>query len=152
MKLVGVNMKPENNIAYQLGFYVGEQLVHQYLPTLSVDDIQTRNNISVTCGEGDHYRKLEDIWGKQYDIDKKSADKEWKEYKAYSKLLEDKYLPKTLECFFENLELTENDISSFKEGLILSLWDCDCCSYSLSPDDIKIEHVKNGSKIFLIKD
>lgn len=152
MKLVGVNMKPETNIAYQLGFYVGEQLVHQYLPTLSVDDIQTCNNISVTCAEGDHYRKLYDIWCKQYHIDNKSAAKEWHEYKAYSKLLEDKYLPKELECYFDLLDLKENDISSFKEGLILSLWDCDCCSYSLSPDDIKIEPNRNGSKIFLIKD
>ena len=40
-------------LAYQLGFYVGEEIVHRYLPTLSCDSITTNNNISVTCAEGD---------------------------------------------------------------------------------------------------
>lgn len=54
--------KSKLTLAYQLGIYVGEQIVDKFLPTLSCDSLQTRNVISVTIGEGDECKRLSDVW------------------------------------------------------------------------------------------
>jgi len=135
-------------IAYQLGFYIGEEIVHKYLPTLSVDGIKTRKNISVTCGEGDECRRLDDVWYKKRmesrDDDDKSSEAEWKALRAYHEMLEEKYLPKTIECHFQLLNITEENMKDFKKGVGTSLWDCDCSHYSTRPEDIEVVADEEG--------
>lgn len=156
------------SLAYQLGYYVGEEIVSRHLPTLSVDGIQTNKNISVTCAEGDECRRLNNLWfskveefrvkylsernGKisnveRLEIDNKvreSTKEYWEDLRAYHKMLEDKYLPKTVECHFQLLNIPEEHMSEFKKGLEASLWDCDCSHYSTNPEDIEVKADDDG--------
>lgn len=134
-------------LAYQLGFYVGEQIVDRCLPTLSVDSIKTRKNISVTAGEGDECRRLNDVWFKKTFEDRgneKNSETEWKALRAYHEMLEEKYLPKTVDCHFQLLNITEENMKDFKKGIGASLWDCDCSHYSTLPKDIKVKADEDG--------
>jgi hypothetical protein len=138
-------------LAYQLGFYVGEQIVNRNLPTLSVDMIHTRTNISVTCAEGDECRRLNEIWyGKRMSSDARGIDDnseceaEWNEMQAYHKMLEDKYLDDTIECRFQLLNIRDEDMEDFKKGLGHSLWDCDCSHYSTKSEDIEVKADEDG--------
>lgn len=132
-------------LAFQLGYYVGEEIINKHLPTLSVDMLQTRKVISVTSDEYHECQKLNDIWFnktmslKGSDKEKLEATKEeWQAFRAYHEMLEDKYLPKTVECHFGLLNITENDMEEFKKGVSLSLWDCDCSHYSVKEEDISV--------------
>ena len=51
-------------------------------------------------------------------------------------MLEKKYLPNPLKCHMSLMNI--RDEKDFKDGLIHSLWNCDMCTYSLKPEDIKI--------------
>lgn len=137
-------MKTKKSVAFHLGWYVGEYIIAKYLPTLSVDYIQTKNNISVTCAEGDEYRRLEEIW---FDCkDEKERKRLFQISRDYWNKLADKYLPSELNCYLYGLtiELNETEMLDFKEGISTCLWDCDCCNY-----DIKVENIvfKDGSVI-----
>ena len=121
-----------------MGFYAGEYIIRNYLPTLSVDLIHTNNNISVTCAEGDTNRKLSDRW---FNLsgnpeNKDISEKAWLELGEHNKLLEEKYIPKILKCMVRPMYLKNANIDEFKKGVIDSLWDSDCCYYSLKPEDI----------------
>jgi hypothetical protein len=117
-------MKQEKkSIQIQLGQYVGEYIVDNYLPTLNTSFLKTRKNISVSEKELEEYLRLEDNFNEQ---------------RAYYKSLVLKYLPQTLNCHLRNLELKESDIEEFKQGLVYALWDCDVCEYSLNAKDIEI--------------
>lgn len=139
------------SLAFQLGFYVGEMVILTKLPTLSIDLLRTSTVIPVTCAEGDKYRSLSDKW---FNAPKDSKEREeyWDEEKAYYKILKDKYLPKSFYYHCNVLNLEDKDIEDFKEGLIASLWDSDCCSYSLKKEDITIEE-KDGTNFitFVLK-
>lgn len=135
----------------QLGRYVGEDIVRKYLPTLSVDAIHTPTNISVTCAEGDECRRLEDVWFSKRaeyrrDDDKgsKASEKEWEALRAYHEMLEEKYLPKTVECYFSCLNISERNMKKFKEAISVALWDCDCSHYSVDPKDIDVKVDDDG--------
>lgn len=136
------------NLAYQLGYYVGEKIVNKFLPTLSVDMLQTRKNISVTAGEGDECRRLDAIWYEKRitnrDDDDKSSEEEWKALRAYHEMLEEKYLPKTIDCHFQLLNVTEENMQQFKKGVGASLWNCDCSHYSTKPEDIDVKADEDG--------
>lgn len=133
-------------LAYQLGYYVGEQIVARFLPTLSVDMIHTRKNISVTCGEGDECRRLNNVWFNKYfgSDDIGSNSDEWMAVRAYHEMLEEKYLPKTVECHFQLLNITEEHMAEFKEGVGDSLWDCDASHYSTDAEDIDVKADDDG--------
>lgn len=139
------------SLALQLGFYVGEQIVRRHLPTLSVDGIHTNVNISVTCAEGDECRRLNDVWFnkvmnfKGTDEEKRKAtESEWNALRAFHQVLEEKYLPKIVECNFGFLNITEENMKEFKEGISMSLWDCDCSHYSTKLEDIEIKPDEDG--------
>jgi len=158
------------SLAYQLGVYVGEQIVDKYLPTLSCDSLQTKTNISVTCGEGDECRRLNDVWynkleegrikvnlefkdkeklsGKDYaEIEHKKhehAAEEWKALRAYHEMLEEKYLPKKIDCRFQFLNVTEENMEEFKKGVGVALWDCDCSHYLCKPEEIEVKADDEG--------
>ncbi len=138
--------KSKLSLAFQLGFYVGEQIVDRYLPTLSCDMLQTRKVISVTVGEGDECKRLNDVWfGKRMefrgdeDEASKATEKEWKALRAYHEMLEAKYLPGTIECRFGFLNVTEEDMADFKKGIGVSLWDCDCSHYLTDSENIDVK-------------
>ena len=120
----------------QLGLYVGEYIVHRYLPTLSCEGLRTPTQISVTCAEGDKVRRLESVWYETSFKDEELRKSRFDDFLNYLRTLENKYLPKTLFCSIPYLNISDENLTDFKEGLILTLWDCDCCHYSLEPQDI----------------
>lgn len=130
------------SLPYQLGFYVGEEIVHRFLLTLSVDSIHTINNISVTCAEGDECRRLHDVWFNKHGFgqskDSGGDSEEWKALRVYHEMLEEKYLPKTIDCHFQFLNIAEEHMIEFKKGVSVSLWDCDASHYSTNPNDIEV--------------
>jgi len=143
--------KAKLTLAYQLGFYVGEEIVRKYLPTLSCDSITTNTIIQVKISEADELRRLNNVWFNKYhsikgnDVDRGAASEgEWKELMAYQDMLEAKYLPKTVECHFSLLNISEKDMIDFKKGINHSLWDCDCSRYSSDIENIEVKEDDNA--------
>lgn len=155
-----VEKRKSLTLAYQLGYYIGEEIVRRYLPTLSCEEIKTNKVIQVKISEADERRRLDNAWYSKFSSIKGSnlersnaTKKEWESLRAYSKMLEDKYLPSTIECSFQLLNLTRRDIFDFKKGVGASLWDCDCSHYSSKVKDISVKTDKDGyfTTIKLIK-
>jgi hypothetical protein len=126
------------NMDYQLGFYIGENIVDNYLPTLSTDMIHSRNVIKVNEKDEIENNRLDDEWFNSCTHERgNSGDKEkWDAYFNHNKMLEKKYLPQTLECVFSLIRI--DDMKKFKEGLRNSLWSCDMCSYNIDEEKIEI--------------
>ncbi len=59
-------------------------------------------------------------------------------------MLEEKYLPKFVDCHFQLLNITEENMVEFKLGLRDSLWGCDASHYSTDPDDIEVKADEDG--------
>lgn len=138
-------MSNYKDLNYQLGFFVGEFIVDNYLPTLSIDMIKTRNVIQCTIAEADEYHRLHDLWSEEYQINPNAPKDNWENYLAYGMELTIKYLPHNLVCYVSDVSPT--DIALFKEGICDSLWNCDCCSYHLAPETIDIKNDKYSTKI-----
>ena len=107
--------------------------------------LQTRKVISVTSDEYRECENLDNIWYNKRilldgtEIEKTNATKkEWDALRVYHKMLEDKYLPKTIDCHFCLLNISENDMKEFKKGIGFSLWDCDCSHYSVNEENISV--------------
>ena len=125
-------MTPE----YQLGLYVGEELVRRYLPTLDIDMVQTRNLIKVLPEEKEEHERLNGIWYKSYNTEGVDSSGPWNELRENRKKLEDKYLPQELICRIDPINVT--DEKEFKNGIANSLWHSDLCHYKCSSfDDIE---------------
>lgn len=146
-----VEERKKLTLAYQLGYYIGEEIVRRYLPTLSCEEITTNKIIQVRISEADERRRLDNIWYNKYSSIKgtnsersNAAKEEWEALRTYCKMLEDKYLPKTIECSFQLLNVGRKDISDFKKGIGASLWDCDCSHYSCNTKDISVKMDKDG--------
>lgn len=125
-------------LAYQLGYYVGEQIVDQHLVTLSCDEIQTRKTISVNCAEGDEYRRLNNVWFEKR-TSKLDSESEWQALRAHHTFLKNKYIPVILECYFSVIHIENTDLEEFKKGIGCSLWDSDCSYYSTKSEDIDVK-------------
>jgi len=125
---------------YQFGYYVGEDIVRRFLPTITTDSLLTRTQIKVSDEDSEENKRLHDEWWetcKYGSNPNEVVNKEnWDLYHQHNKMLEKKYLPNPLKCHMSLMNI--RDEKDFKEGLIHSLWDCDMCSYSLKPEDIKI--------------
>ena len=141
---------------YQLGYFVGEQIVSRYLPTLSTDMLQSRNIIQVNEEDTIENKRLDDEWFKSthnkkiVNGDLEGDSSKWDLYHQHNKMLEKKYLPEILECYFNLIKITNEE--EFKKGLGWSLWDCDMCSYSTKPEDITIDYdLEFGSTIIKLK-
>lgn len=146
-----VEERSKLSLAFQLGYYVGEEIVHRYLPTLSCDMMQTNKVISVTAGEGDECRRLNKVWYEKRtsfrgndDEGAKESEAEWNAVRAYHEMLEDKYLKPIIECRFTLLNVRAEDMEEFKKGLGTSIWDCDCSHYSSKAENIEIEADDEG--------
>jgi hypothetical protein len=125
---------------YQFGYYVGEEIVTRHLPTITTDMIKSRNQIKVSDEDTEENKRLHDEWWEtgQYGSRKNEelSKENWKLYRQNMVMLEKKYLPNPLKCHIDLLNI--RDEKEFKDGLIRSLWNCDMCTYSLKPEDIKI--------------
>jgi hypothetical protein len=139
-KVIEENKEYLKNVSmdYQLGFYIGENIVDNYLPTLSTDMIHSRKIIQVSEEDEIENNRLDDEWFNSCTHERgNSGDKEkWDAYFNHNKMLEKKYLPETLECVFSLLRI--DDMKKFKEGLRSSLWNCDMCSYNIDEEKIEI--------------
>lgn len=131
-------------VEYHLGCYVGEDIVRKTLPTLSCFSIQTNNIIQVTEEEHNKIKELSNIWftevskySDKYTRENKVAQEEWKNYREYSIALDEKYYPKTIHHQMPPMNIP--NMEEFKKGIIHTLWDCDCCSYSLKEEDIVVQ-------------
>lgn len=121
------------SVDYMLGVYVGQYIVTNYLPTLSTEYLHSNNVIQVSEEDTAKHSDVHTKW-----VNEIENRENWKAYREYCKELERKYLPPTLECM---LGLTKyNDEAQFKAGIWEALWNCDMCSYDISPENIKIEH------------
>jgi hypothetical protein len=126
---------------YLLGVYVGEYIVENYLPTLSIDYVTSRKCIKVSEDETNENKRLSEDWFNSIDHTKsedKGDPEKWKLYIESRKKIKEKYLPKILNCWLGILKY--NDEEKFKTGLINSLWNSDICHYSLNPKKIQIIH------------
>ena len=128
---------------YQLGYFVGEKIVDDFLPTLDTDGITSRHVIKVSDEDRAENKMLEEDWyestryGKNWDGENEKGNKsKWDAYFKHNKMLEEKYLPEILECYLPVLNLRNEE--DFKEGLIDNLWNCDMCCYELKPELIEI--------------
>jgi hypothetical protein len=142
----------EVTVDYHYGYFVGEHIVNRYLPTLSTDMLQSRNVIKVSEEDIVENVRLNDEWFKttrhndDWDGENDGNKNKWELYFQHNKMLEQKYLPKKLDCHLRLLKI--NDEKEFKEGLRSSLWDCDMCSYNIDVENIKIENdMVNGFTI-----
>jgi hypothetical protein len=139
-KMINKNKEYLKNVGmdYQLGFYIGENIVDNYLPTLSTDMIHSRKVIKVSEKDEIENNRLHDEWFNSCTHERgNSGDKEkWEAYFNHNKMLERKYLPQTLECVFSLIRI--DDMNKFKEGIKESLWNCDMCSYNIDEDKIEI--------------
>ncbi len=128
----------------ELGFYVGEHIVSRYLPTLSTDMLQSRNVINVSEEDKIENERLDTEWFSttkhmpNWDGKSDGDNTKWGLYFQHNKMLEKKYLPNPLECHLGLIKF--NDENEFKEGLRISLWDCDMCSYNIEKENIKIDY------------
>lgn len=143
MKQKRIEQKNKLTLEYQLGYYVGLEIVHRYLPTLSTDMLQTRNVIEVSEEDSLENERLDTEWyvttrhgGKWNGVDENGDKEKWNLYHQHNKMLEKKYLPNPLKCHMDILNI--QDMDEFKKGLRVALWDCDMCSYNIEPENIKI--------------
>lgn len=132
------------NVYSELGYYVGEHIVDNNLPTLSTNMLHSRKVIQVSEEDTVENKRLSDEWfsttryQSNYNGDLNGDKEKWELYYQHNKMLEKKYLPPVLECVIGLIRI--DDMKEFKSGLINSLWGCDMCSYSLKEDDIDIEN------------
>jgi len=130
---------------YQFGFYVGEEIVTRHLPTITTDMLQSRTQIKVSDEDTKENKRLHDEWWEtcKYGsrVDEVANKENWNLYHQHNKMLDKKYLPNPLKCHMSLMNI--RDEKEFKDGLIHSLWNCDMCSYSLKPEDIKIYDDEN---------
>ena len=138
-----IERKNKLTLNYQLGFYVGLEIVNSYLPTLSTDMLQTRNVIQVSEEDRLENKRLDEEWfettrhGGKWDGVHENGDRQkWELFLQHNKMLEKKYLPNPLKCCIPILNIQNMD--EFKKGLKASLWDCDLCSYNIEPENIKV--------------
>lgn len=135
------------SITFQLGEYIGEYIVTHYLPTLSTDMMKSNNVILVSEEETKKHDELNNEWfQKLYDKEERKkpenerAKEEWEKYRVFSIELDKKYLPEKIECLVP--KFYTKDMNTLKNGIRLSLWDSDICSYKIDTnDDIIIDEL-----------
>jgi len=135
MKQKRIEYKESLTAEYQFGFFVGEDIVNRFLPTLSVEG-GTKKQILVSSDDQREYNRLDKKWYDRCKPGSSNTDKEWTDLQEFRQVLKEKYLPNPLECHEKLINI--HNMDEFKQGLITSLWDCDHCNYSLEPEDIEI--------------
>lgn len=124
---------------FQLGLFVGMHIVDHFLPTLSTDMLQSRNVIKVSDEDATKYKELSDDWYNKHNdknVDEYTVKTAWDVHFTHMKELDKKYLPHVLECHLPALNIT--NMSEFKKGIEVALWDCDMCSYKVNEDEFDV--------------
>lgn len=134
-KLKRLEEKKSLTSEWQFGFYVGEDIYHSDLPTISIE-AGTRKVVSVSEEDELEYKSKERNWFDKCHNKNVDVKEEWNSYQECRKRLIKKYLPNPLKCYRPLLNIT--NMNEFKEGLINSLWNTDVCNYNLNPENIKI--------------
>jgi hypothetical protein len=132
------------SLEWQLGIYIGDYIVEKFLPTLSTRG-STHTIIEVTKEEANEYERLDQDWWNAIHPNGQSISniengkKEWNHLRAFVKMLEEKYLPKTLECHIPRLSsVSDENMTKLKKGIANALWNSDVSCYSCNLDDIEI--------------
>jgi hypothetical protein len=145
LKQKRLDHKQSLSAEFQFGYYVGEYIVNNYLPTLSTDHITSKNVIQISKEDTEEYNKLFEAWRNATEYGKDpntiNAEEKWNKHITNIHKLKNKYLPNPLKCFIPILNI-QNE-TEFKQGLINSLWNCDICSYNIDPENIKIYDDEN---------
>lgn len=138
-----INRIKSLTLEYQLGTFVGENIINRYLPTLSTHPIHSNNCIQVSDEDFDEHERLEKkwmdrvCWGNFPDMNEENKEHAlWDELSKYNKYLDKKYLPEVLLCTFDPIYV--ENIDGFKQGIADALWNSDICVYSTNLEDIKI--------------
>lgn len=144
-------MKEIETADYYLGFYMGEFIVNNNLPTLSCGSETSRKTIQVSIGEADHLEYLYDKWHSLYnEKDKELSKDSWIEYRRFNIGLTEKYLPHELICYLPSVEISVLNLEQLKEGMRNSLWNSDFCEYKIKEnDDIEIFNDKYNTVVKL---
>jgi len=127
----------KKKIEYFLGSMVGEYIVSMYLPTLSTDMICSSNIIQVDEEDTTEFNRIE----KEYRDEPEGITKneKWDLHLKNMRMLSKKYLPHELKMRIPKFGIhLITDMEQFKEGLSVSLWNCDMCSYHTEHDKIEI--------------
>jgi hypothetical protein len=123
---------------YQIGWFVGDEIARRHLPSLDVDMIQTSRVIKVDLAEKARCQKLYDAWWTKREHEKEESSTEWEALRAYHEMLEDKHLPKTLDCHIQAINYQDEE--QLKLGIVRALWASDICHYSCSePSDVEVK-------------
>ena len=125
---------------YFLGSMIGEYIVSVHLPTLSTDMLKTNNVIQVDEKDTETHSMFEKILNNS---NKSGSDTpEWRNYYGFNNFLANKYYPKELKCLIPKFGMhlidTDEKLWDLKEGIIVSMWNSDCCAYHLEHKKIKV--------------
>lgn len=132
-----------NDLNYDLGLMVGELIVNNHLPTLNTDMVNTNQIINVSDEETKKWVEISEKNFKRWlDNGMKNKDEEYlKEFYENLKwyhLLEEKYLPETINVRINKIKPT--NLKDFKKGINDALWDCDFSHYTVNDDFFDIGH------------
>lgn len=145
-----IERKKKLSLEFQLGFYIGEYIVHKKLPTLSTDMLTSRKVIKVSEEDTKENERLDKEWYETTEYGSKKGEENidvlrkdaWEKYKENNEMLKKKYLPNPLVCYLPFINVV--NLEELKKGIKTSLWDCDMCSYNTDDDKIKIYDDKEG--------
>ena len=146
------NNKPKRkkqSLNYQLGCFVGDEIVSRYLFTLSTDPLQSLHVIEVSKEDAFENNRLNKEWFDAPENSKERNEK-WELYRKHNHYLEGKYLPSKIECHFRKLDVT--NMEEFRKGISHALWDCDMCNYGVTNFTISEEDDMYFTKITLYLD
>ena len=145
MRLERIERNKAESLESQLGYFVGEYIVHRNLPTLSTNLMRSRKVIQVSEEDAKENERLNAEWFETVRVSGKMDDgskEKWEKLYNHNKMLNKKYLPEKLVCYLKPLNIA--NVEEFKKGIIFSLWNCDMCSYDLKPENINIYDDING--------
>ena len=135
---------------YYIGCLVGEYIVTNDLPTLSIDMLKTHRVIEVSEEDTKHHEMLLSKWLNAHK-DSNGVNEHWQPHFDFMKELEWKYLPHEIYCRFPKGLRYVDDINEFKEGVRVALWDSDLCSYDINVDNIEIQDTPKHGWCDIIK-
>lgn len=129
--------KQVKKLNYMLGEQVGQQIVDNFLVSLSTEMVQTSRVVQVSKEETDEYQRLSDahtnLW---YAKKMPNHDEECTQLfyvaREYHHQLEKKYLPETIKATV--LHVSPTNLKAFKKGINDTIWDSDISNYSLAED------------------
>lgn len=143
--------REKSSLEFQLGLYIGEKIVINDLPCLSIDN-STNNPVEVSEEDVAEYERIDSKLQDAKQINGTIANsQEWKDYIAFREMLYKKYLPEYIECYVTKID-SINDWKELKRGIQVALWDSDVCNYSTEVIEIDNDDWLRRSKITIYRD